>query len=110
MPQFLNTNDRNFEEVFQAVLAAKREDSPDVDAVVADIILDVRSRGDEAVLELTKKFDRLQLDADGLRFTNAEIDNYCMQVGDHDRAARGTRGGQGTGHLVDPRRHDPRRA
>ena len=87
MPQFLNTNDRNFEEVFQAVLAAKREDSPDVDAVVADIISDVRSRGDEAVLELTKKFDRLQLDADGLRFTNAEIDNYCMQVGDHDRAA-----------------------
>jgi histidinol dehydrogenase len=87
MPQFLNINDKNFEEVFQKVLAAKREDSPDVDAVVADIIADVRSRGDEAVLELTEKFDRLQLDVDGLRFTDAEIDYYCTQVGDHDRAA-----------------------
>jgi histidinol dehydrogenase len=87
MPQFLNINDKNFEEVFQKVLAAKREDSPDVDAVVADIIADVRSRGDEAVLELTEKFDRLQLDVDSLRFTDAEIDYYCTQVGDHDRAA-----------------------
>jgi histidinol dehydrogenase len=87
MPQFLDTSDIDFEAAFQALLGAKREDSPDVDAVVAGIIADVRARGDAAVLELTAKFDRLQLDADGLRFTKAEIDYYCAQVSDEDRAA-----------------------
>ena len=87
MPQFLDTSDIDFEAAFQALLGAKREDSPDVDAVVAGIIADVRARGDAAVLELTAKFDRLQLDADGLRFTKAEIEYYCAQVSDEDRAA-----------------------
>ena len=87
MPQFLTTTDADFEQRFQALLAAKREDSPDVDAVVADIIADVRARGDAAVLELTAKFDRLTLQADGLRFSEAEIAGYCAQVSDEDRAA-----------------------
>ena len=87
MPQFLNTADDGFEASFQVLLGAKREDSPDVDAVVADIIADVRARGDVAVLELTAKFDRLELDAAGLRFTSAEIDEYCTQVSAEDREA-----------------------
>jgi histidinol dehydrogenase len=87
MPQFLDTSDIDFEAAFQALLGAKREDSPDVDAVVAGIIADVRARGDVAVLELTAKFDRLQLDADGLRFTRAEMEDYCAKVSDEDRAA-----------------------
>ena len=61
MPQFLSTTDADFEVRFTQVLNAKREDSPDVDAVVADIIADVRARGDAAVIELTRKFDRLDL-------------------------------------------------
>lgn len=87
MPQFLSTSDSDFEAKFQALLGAKREDSPDVDAVVADIIADVRARGDAAVLELTAKFDRLELDASELRFSDAEIDGYCAQVSPEDRAA-----------------------
>ena len=87
MPQFLSTIDPEFEAAFQAVLGAKREDSPDVDAIVADIIADVRERGDAAVIELTAKFDRLELDAAGLRFSEAEIDGFCAQVSDQDRAA-----------------------
>ena len=87
MPQFLNIEEAGFEAAFAALLAAKREDSPDVDAVVAGIIADVRARGDVAVLELTARFDRLELDAAGLRFSQAEIDGYCAQVSDADRAA-----------------------
>ncbi|MDA9207324.1 histidinol dehydrogenase [Octadecabacter sp.] len=87
MPQFLNTSDAGFEAKFQALLGAKREDSPDVDAVVANIIADVRARGDAAVLELTAKFDRLELTADSLRFSQTEIDEYCAQVSDADKAA-----------------------
>lgn len=87
MPVFLDSRQDGFEAAFQALLGAKREDSPDVDAVVADIIADVRARGDAAVLELTAKFDRLELDAAGLRFSEAEIEHYCAQVADPERQA-----------------------
>ncbi len=87
MPVFLNTSDTDFETRFTALLGAKREDSPDVDAIVADIIADVRARGDAAVLELTAKFDRLELSAEDLRFSEDEIDAAIAQVSDSDRAA-----------------------
>ncbi|MGH1447233.1 MAG: histidinol dehydrogenase [Cognatishimia sp.] len=87
MPQFLNAADANFETQFTALLGAKREDSPDVDAVVAEIIADVRARGDAAVLELTAKFDRLELTPETLRFSEEEIENYCARVTAEERAA-----------------------
>jgi len=61
--------------------------SPDVDHVVADIIADVRARGDAAVLELTETFDRLPLTAEALRFSADDIDAECARVDAADRAA-----------------------
>ncbi|MCK0149385.1 histidinol dehydrogenase [Marivita sp. S6314] len=87
MPQFLSTTDADFEACFQAVLGAKREDSPDVDDVVAGIIADVRARGDAAVLDLTAKFDRLELTADRLRVSEAEIDAEIAKVPEAERIA-----------------------
>lgn len=87
MPQFLDASEADFEARFTALLGAKREDSPDVDQAVAAIIADVRSRGDAALVELTAKFDRLQLDACNLRFSDAEIDALVAQVPAHERAA-----------------------
>ena len=87
MPVLLNAQDPQFEDQFQTLLGAKREDSPDVDHIVAGIIQDVRDRGDEAVLELTHKFDRLALTADGLRFSDQEITDEIAKVSDEDRAA-----------------------
>ncbi|WP_417271122.1 histidinol dehydrogenase [Celeribacter sp.] len=87
MPHFLNSADTDFEDRFTALLAMKREDSPDVDDVVAGIISDVRARGDAAVLELTERFDRMPLTADKLRFSDAEIDALCAQVSAEERAA-----------------------
>ncbi len=87
MPQFLNAADLDFEVRFLALLGAKREDSPDVDATVAGIIADVRSRGDKAVIELTAKFDRLSLTPDTLAFSSTEIAECCGRVCAGDRAA-----------------------
>src|SRR6056300_609677 len=87
MPVFLNAQDPEFETQFQQLLSAKREDSPDVDDTVAGIIADVRARGDAAVLELTAKFDRMDITADQLRFGPAEIDAEIAKVSDADRAA-----------------------
>jgi histidinol dehydrogenase len=87
MPVFLDATDAGFEAAFTTLLNAKREDSPDVDAIVADIIADVRARGDAAVLELTEKFDRLTLTADTLRITEAEIESEAAKVSPEVRAA-----------------------
>ncbi len=87
MPQFLNSADPDFEAQFTALLSMKREDSPDVDAVVADIIADVRTRGDAAVIDLTHKFDKVQLTPETMRFSDAEIDHLCAQVSEQERAA-----------------------
>jgi len=87
MPQFLSTSDSDFEQRFQALLGAKREDAPDVDDTVAAIIADVRARGDAAVIELTEKFDRLTLTPQTLAFTAREIDEECTKVSPQDKAA-----------------------
>lgn len=87
MPTFLNTQDANFEAGFTALMGMKREESEDVDQIVAGIIADVRARGDAAVLELTAKFDRLDLTAEGMIFSEAEIEAACASVSPEDRAA-----------------------
>ena len=87
MPVFLNATDPNFEAEFQTLLSAKREDSPDVDQVVADIIADVRARGDAALLEYTERFDRLTLAPETLRLSGAEIAAEIQKVAPEDRVA-----------------------
>ncbi|WP_170559114.1 histidinol dehydrogenase [Ruegeria atlantica] len=87
MPVFLDTTSSEFETAFTTLLSAKREDSPDVDAVVAGIIEDVRTRGDAAVIELTAKFDRLELTPETLAFSAEQIAEAVDQVSSEDRAA-----------------------
>ncbi|MGI3170708.1 histidinol dehydrogenase [Pseudooceanicola sp. C21-150M6] len=87
MPQILSTTDPDFEDQFRALLAAKREDSPDVDEVVAGIIADVRQTGDAAVIALTNRFDRLSLTPGTLAFSAEEIDSYCATVPQDQRQA-----------------------
>lgn len=87
MPAMLSTRHPDFEPSFTALLGQKREDSPDVDAVVAAIIADVRTRGDAAVIEMTARFDRLDLTPETLAFSPAEIDAQIALVSAEDRAA-----------------------
>ena len=87
MPVFLDASDVGFEAAFTRLLTAKREDSPDVDTVVADIIHHVRARGDEALIEYTEKFDRMTLRPDILRLTEAELDAQVALVSPKERDA-----------------------
>lgn len=77
MPKRLTTADPAFEEAFRAFLAEKREVSADVDAAVGEIIKAVRRGGDDALVALSKKFDHVDLDAVGIRITEAEIKAAC---------------------------------
>ncbi len=74
MPIRLDSRATDFAEGFAAFLATKREAAADVEQVVRGIIADVAARGDAALVELTRKFDRLDVTADGLRVSAAEID------------------------------------
>jgi len=74
MPIRLDRSSADFTERFAAFLAMKREVSADIEAATRAIVDDVARRGDAALIEATRKFDRLELDAAGLRVTPAEID------------------------------------
>ena len=74
MPVRLDRSSADFDQRFAAFLAAKREVSADVEAAARAIVDDVAKRGDAALLEATAKFDRLTLDASGLRISAAEIE------------------------------------
>lgn len=87
MPVFLNTADAGFEAKFAALLGMKREEAEDVDTAVAAIIADVRARGDQALIDLTARFDRLDLTPATLAFSAGEIDAAIATVGREDRAA-----------------------
>ena len=87
MTFFLSTTDAGFEAAFAQLLSMKREEAEDVDQAVAAIIADVRARGDAALLELTARFDRMELTADRLAFSEAEIDAEIAKVSEEDRAA-----------------------
>lgn len=87
MTFFLSTRDAGFEAEFTRLLSMKREEAEDVDQAVAAIIADVRARGDAALVELTARFDRMEVTAEGLAFSDAEIEAEIAKVSPEDRAA-----------------------
>jgi histidinol dehydrogenase len=74
MPLRLTTASADFESAFAAFLDTKREVSQDVDNAARAIVADVATRGDAALVEYSRRFDRVDLQATGLRVTSAELD------------------------------------
>jgi histidinol dehydrogenase len=74
MPVRLDRSSADFTERFAGFLATKREVAADIEAATRAIVNDVATRGDAALIEATRKFDRLDLNAGGLRVTAAEIE------------------------------------
>ncbi|HEY2185066.1 MAG TPA: histidinol dehydrogenase, partial [Xanthobacteraceae bacterium] len=75
MPVRLDSRAADFPDSFRALLAHKREAMSDVDAAVRSIIADVALRGDVALIELSRRFDRVDLSQVGLKVTAGEIDS-----------------------------------
>jgi histidinol dehydrogenase len=69
----LDIRSGDFAQNFRAFVDTKREASADVEATVRAIIADVAARGDRALKDYTRKFDRLDLDRAGLKVTPQEI-------------------------------------
>ncbi len=87
MAKRLDFTKPDFEHEFEAMLGAKREQDNDVDLIVRDIISSVRQNGDAALLDYTRRFDRMDISADRLRFSQEEISAALKAVTREDRAA-----------------------
>jgi histidinol dehydrogenase len=74
MPQRLDASAADFSARFADLLAMKREASEDVDTAVRKIIDDVVARGDAALIDLSKQFDRIDLAQRGIAIGKDEID------------------------------------
>jgi histidinol dehydrogenase len=61
MPLRLDSRSPDFQARFRDFLNIKREASQDVEDTVRAIIADVAARGDRALVELPRKFDRVDL-------------------------------------------------
>ncbi|MBM85091.1 MAG: histidinol dehydrogenase [Rhodospirillaceae bacterium] len=73
MPHYLDSREDDFEDCFREVLNMKREVDTNATDQAAAIIADVRVRGDAAVIELTREFDRLSLTPATIRLDQSEI-------------------------------------
>ncbi len=58
----------------QAILSRTTDFEPELMASVQEIVRDVRERGDDAVLEYTRRFDGVDLTADRMRVPASEIE------------------------------------
>jgi len=66
-------SDPSFQTAFAAFLDERRGQPADVDAAAAEVLADVKARGLAAVLDFTRRFDKVELTAETVRVTADEI-------------------------------------
>lgn len=74
MTLLLNQSAPEFAASFATLVDGRRDEEADVRATVADIVAAIRRSGDTALLELTRRFDRLPLQPHELRLSAAQIE------------------------------------
>ena len=70
----LDANEKDFAQNFSGLIEGNRENEEDVSRIVREIIADVRKRGDAALCEYGKRFDKIDLNPETLRVPAAEIE------------------------------------
>ena len=89
MAILLDSRESGFAERLEAFLRARRGTAASVDDQVAAIIEDVRRRGDDALIELTRKHDRFDATPDSLLMDRDDIAEVAAGVGADRRSALG---------------------
>jgi histidinol dehydrogenase len=84
----LNYTDADFYQQLDTLLAWEASIDGDVAKIVADILADVKKRGNAAVLEYTNKFDRMNLsDAKDLEVTQSQLQSALEFIDAEQRQA-----------------------
>ena len=87
MIPILKFSDNDFAAKFRRIEQRADEIPAGVEATVKTIISDVRQRGDVALFELSKKFDRIDLDSANVEVNRVEIDTALAAVSNDSLAA-----------------------
>ena len=81
------------QDILKTLLKRSPESYGDFEKKVADILFEVREKGDEALFSFTEKFDKVKLSAATLRVTEEEIkeayesmqaDEYLATIESHE--------------------------
>ena len=80
MPLELDSRAADFAQAFDALVNARREADEDVAQAVRGIIRQVRDDGDTALAELTARFDRFDLDAQGWSISAEQCAQAYAQI------------------------------
>ena len=84
----LDSTQPDFDAQLQQLLAFESAQDPAVDAAVSAILADVKARGDAALLEYTRRFDRLSVDrAQALEISQGDLKQALARLLASGRAA-----------------------
>lgn len=78
--KIVKVNKDNYKDLVEKMLNRGEDSFEKIDSIVADIISDIRKRGDSALIEYTEKFDKVKLDK--IKVSNEEIDEAVKIVGE----------------------------
>ncbi|MBF0446567.1 MAG: histidinol dehydrogenase [Magnetococcales bacterium] len=70
----LDTSQENFTQAYNRLIQRDAGDQAQIEAIVSHIIQQVKTRGDQALIEYTARFDQIDLTAERMRFSQKEID------------------------------------
>ncbi|MBL4760792.1 MAG: histidinol dehydrogenase [Mariprofundaceae bacterium] len=83
----LDANQTDFHAQLDALLSRETDTGADIQALVADILAQVKSRGDAALCEFTAKFDAWDCTAQAMVISRESMQAAWSRVSDEDRAA-----------------------
>ena len=83
----LDANQTDFSKQLDGLLSRETDTGTDIQGLVADILLQVKQRGDAALCEFTAKFDSWDCTPETMVISRAAMEAAWHRVSDEDRAA-----------------------
>ncbi|HAZ91032.1 MAG TPA: histidinol dehydrogenase [Eubacterium sp.] len=80
--RIVELNESSIKNILDNMLKRSSNNYGDFEATVADIIENIKTNGDEALFDYTKRFDKASIDASCIRVTKEEIDEAFSLVGE----------------------------
>ena len=80
MLKFFNTNQKNFSKKLESILNLRKSKQKYKSATVKKILLDVKKKGDKAVIKYEKKFSKIKSNSNKIVFTNEEINKISKKI------------------------------
>ena len=80
MKKIINTSNSGFSQEFENLVNTNRSDDKDVKDVVANIINDVRTNGDDALIKYTNQLDRNELSKSNFILDETAINNQTDEL------------------------------